>query len=348
MKIDLIHSPIEYFNKKVEAHKPKMEFKGGDYEYWINWEKKFRAKYTELLGKWPEEIEIKPRKEFRKISAGLAEENWIYETEPDCLVRATVLMPEDKEPLGTILCCHGHAYYGRHNAIGFTTLNPVRYLRIIRHNYGFAKKLAQSGFRTVSIDFRGFNERGDGLFPYSRRRDKCNVNHLKSSLLGYNWVTLHLWDLVKTIDFIFQVYNVSQDKMGVTGISLGGTLALYLAALDQRISQAAISSALTSFKQHSYYCSNTCGSQYIPGIYEYGDFSEIAGLIAPRNVLFSNGDKDYGGFNAEIAYQQFEKIKKIFSAAEAENNCKFIAFRGKHSFDYNTISDYFIREWLDK
>lgn len=335
-------SPTNYFNDLANSIKPELHFQGQSKDDWQKWRAVFYKKYLDLLGRWPEKCDLNATKLSCIKKNEIIEETWIFNSESNCKVKASVLIPGNiSDTIPAILCCHGHAYYGRHNVIGMRSINPIRTWRMKRHNYGFAYELAKRGFITIAIDMRGFNERGDGLFPYSLRRDKCNVNHIKASILGYNLVTLHLWDQIRTLDFIEEYLNVNSEKIGVTGISLGGTIGLYLAALDKRISASAIVCALTSFPIHSIQEANSCGSQFIPGIYQYGDLSDIAGLIAPRPVLFASGSDDYGGFYVETAKNSFRETYRIYSAAGFKNRCEHHIFKGRHEFNTKSVISFF-------
>ena len=66
---------------------------------------------------------------------------------------------------------------------------------------------------------------------------------------------------------------------------------MLVSALDERVKVAVVSGAL-NLLQERMTLRHSCGSQIIPGLLRYGDYSEIGSLIAPRRCVWEVGSKD--------------------------------------------------------
>ncbi|HEX4072868.1 MAG TPA: hypothetical protein VHX68_16935, partial [Planctomycetaceae bacterium] len=62
-----------------------------------------------------------------------------------------------------------------------------------------------------------------------------------------------------------------------------------------------------------------CFPNFVPGIYQYGDTPDIAGLIAPRPLHMNFGEHDHGSPIDEVR-RGVEKIAKAYAAKGASEN----------------------------
>jgi hypothetical protein len=74
-----------------------------------------------------------------------------------------------------------------------------------------------------------------------------------------------------------------------------------------------------------------CIDNYVPGILQWAEMSDVAGLIAPRPLFMESGDKD-DIFPIEASRQCFEELKAIYSTFEAGDRVGLEVFAGEHSF----------------
>ena len=61
-----------------------------------------------------------------------------------------------------------------------------------------------------------------------------------------------------------------------------------------------------------------CFPNFVPGLFQYGDTPDIAGLIAPRPLLLNFGETDDGSPIQEVR-QGIETIRRAYQAAHAED-----------------------------
>src|ERR1041385_360733 len=101
------------------------------------------------------------------------------------------------------------------------------------------------------------------------------------------------------------------------GISGGGTVTVFSTALEPRIRAALVSGYLNTFKDSVGSLAH-CIDNYVPGILNYAEMHDIAGLIAPRPLFVESGEKDnISPIKASIAsFNEVQKIYGVFGAAD--------------------------------
>lgn len=112
------------------------------------------------------------------------------------------------------------------------------------------------------------------------------------------------------------------------GISGGGLVAGFAAALDERVKAAVISGYANTFAD-SILTTAHCVDNYVPGIMLDAELPDLLGLIAPRALLIESGDKD-GVFPRNGAVAAYDRLSRIYSAAGAGNRLKADFFAGGH------------------
>ena len=127
------------------------------------------------------------------------------------------------------------------------------------------------------------------------RRDRCNVVGMGWSYLGYTMLGQNIWDGMRALDILAARPEVDPERLGVIGLSYGGTMALHLAINDPRLKAAVVSGYLSTVRGDAITMrgrGNFCLGQHVPGLLRYGDIPEMAGLIAPKPLLIESGQKD--------------------------------------------------------
>ena len=75
------------------------------------------------------------------------------------------------------------------------------------------------------------------------------------------------------------------------GNSGGGMATLHTAAVDERVTVVVPCCAYSNYVS-SFGTLRHCPCNAIPGILGFGEFWDVAGLVAPRHMLTVNGDSD--------------------------------------------------------
>ncbi len=341
------YSMTEYFNRRAAELEPELTFTGRSKADWQRWRKRFRAKMLELLGEWPGQVPPRPEVLYRVDEGDFVREKVVIDTEKHYSVPSYVLVPKDRTlarggRLPAILCLHGHGPFGKEPVAGVRDPNrPEIDANTRAHNYDYGAQMAREGFLVICPDSRAFGELDDG-WTRVEARDKCNVHFIRGSLMGLNLLTLNIWDMMKAIDYLETRKDVDAKRIGAMGLSWGGTRTTWIAALDERVKAADIICYLAQFEHFAVRDASFCGSQFVPGLFRYGDVADIAGLIAPRPLLIESGIYDHC-FPIEPVLRAQEHLRRIYRAAGAADRLAVDTFSGGHQFHGPSAVEFFSR-----
>ncbi len=330
-----------YWNRTMETWEPALAFHGQTQAEWQAWKDKAYPKFVELLGTFPQRVPLNAGVEYAVEDGNLIRERVVLDSEPFMSVPCQVLRRKDMKADGSnpaILCSHGHGPFGKDPVAGMRS-SPQHEQNIQANNYNYGKQMAEAGFLTISPDLRGFGERNDGQDPFPGR-DSCNVNFVKGALLGLWTLTGNIWDMQCCIDYLQTRPEVDPERIGMMGLSQGGTMTTFTTALDTRIKAADIICYVNPWSGFGIRDANFCGSQIVPFIHQYFDTHDIAGLIAPRPLLMEMGIYDTC-FYMEDTVKGLHGVQRIYTAAGAADNLWSDIHPGPHSFGGNVAFDFF-------
>jgi dienelactone hydrolase len=254
--------------------------------------------------------------EYSIVDGDIVRERVVFDSEENMSVPCHVLYPKgmkkDKSA-AAIVCVNGHGPFGKDPVAGIASTGAHR-AEIQQANYDYARQMAQAGFFTIAPDLRGFGERADGGNPFPGR-DACNVNYVKGSLMGRYPLTLNIWDMKCCIDYLETRPEVNPARIGMMGLSQGGTMTTFTTAVEPRIKAADIIAYVNPFAGFGIDRANFCGSQVVPHLYQYLDTHDVAGLIAPRPLLIEMGIYDNCFFFQDLT-QGYTGVERIYEAAK--------------------------------
>jgi len=330
-----------YWEKVTENWEPLLSCKSNNQEEWEQWKSQAMEKLLELLGDFPKKVPLNAEVEYSVEDGDLIRERVVFDSEAFMSVPCQVLRPKHMKADGTnaaILCSHGHGRYGKDPVSGLVTGEGVQQ-DINQMNYNYGEQMARAGFVTISPDLRIFGERSDGFDPFPGR-DKCNVNFVKGALLGLWTLTLNIWDMKCCIDYLETRAEVNPNRIGMMGLSQGGTMTTFTTAVEPRIKAADIIDYVNPWREFGIKRANFCGSQIVPSIYHYFDTDDIAGLIAPRPLLLEMGIYD-DCFYLQDLMKGYEGVKRIYEAAGVSELLWTDIHQGPHAFGGNQAFAFF-------
>jgi fermentation-respiration switch protein FrsA (DUF1100 family) len=176
-------------------------------------------------------------------------------------------------------------------------------------------------------------------------QSSCRAVAANALLLGRTLLGLRVWDVLRLIDYIRMRPEPLADPIGCAGLSGGGMVALFSAALDQRIACAVVSGYFNTFRD-SIMAIDHCLCNYVPGILQYAEMADIAGLIAPRPLLIESGARD-PIFPAEATRRALEELRRVYVAFGAPERLDADFFEGEHRWSGAKAYDWLGR-WLSK
>jgi cephalosporin-C deacetylase-like acetyl esterase len=236
-------------------------------------------------------------------------EKLYYESLPGLYVRANLYIPDNqKGQMPAILYVCGHS--------------PTQKV----HYQAHPRKFASLGFVCLIIETIQFGEvQGHHWGPYSE-------GWFNWYSRGYNPAGVEVWNGIRGLDLLASRPEVDPDKLGVTGISGGGSQSWYIAALDPRIKAVAPVCGASTLKAQvtSRTLDGHCDCMMPINTYRQ-DFMDIGALIAPRPLLICEADRD--GLNTIESVRELHKhILKIYNLYKATDNIDLVETPGGHSY----------------
>jgi Acetyl xylan esterase (AXE1) len=235
-----------------------------------------------------------------------------FASTPGRRIKAVVTVPRTGQaPYPAVVSIHGHG------GSRFVVHDRTSVYK------GFAAELAGRGYVTIAVDV------GQHVVYETGR-----------TLAGER-----LHDLMRAVDYLWAMKEVDRSRIGCAGLSLGGEMSMWLAAMDPRIAACVSSGFLTSMDQMEY---DHCMCWKFDGLRELVDFADIFGMIAPRPLQCQNGLKEAPFmFVVPLARQAMAEIRPIYADLGRPGNVELAIHRGEHEVDLPSLVAFF-DTWLTK
>ncbi|HLH40697.1 MAG TPA: alpha/beta hydrolase family protein [Bryobacteraceae bacterium] len=331
-KIDpKLFDPVQWTLDRRDSAPLKLTFRARTRKEAVAWQKTLRAKIIQLVGGFPEARgELRSRVLEKREFPGYIREKFVFESRPGAAVLGYLILPGNAGgPLPAAICIPGHGR-GVDDIVGIDEHGRDRLTRG-PYQYDFALQAAEHGMAAVAIEPMAFGCRRDrktkakGPAAYA-----CQPVAGSALLLGETMIGWRVFDVMRTIDWIATRPELDARRVGIIGISGGGTCALFSAALDARIRAALVSGYLNTFRA-SIMSMSHCIDNYIPGILNWAEMYDVAGLIAPRALFSEGGDRD-PIFPVEATRESFMRVKKVYEVFGAGGAAEQEIFSGVHEF----------------
>jgi dienelactone hydrolase len=299
------------------------------------WIIRVRGRLETLLEPWPRPVPLNLEVTESVETPAYRRDLVVFDSEADMSVPAYLLTPHDRrDPGPAVLAIHGHGP-GKSQAVGLESTDMP--------NADYAHRLAEKGYVVLAPDLRCFGERLD-YNPDDHYA--CDTNLVHAYMTGVSPLTENLFDLRRSIDVLEQNELVDPARIGVVGLSLGGTCTLFLSAIDKRVAAAVVSGYFSSFAESHKMPWNMCGSQVLPGMLGQIEHVDIAALIAPRPVMFESGTEDML-FPVATASEGVGQLRRIYAHLGNPDGVEHDVFEGDHQ--WHGVDAYrFLDRWLKK
>ena len=235
------------------------------------------------------------------------------QTERDVWVRFWILRPDGAGPFPLALTPHGHENGDEYAGVWDTVETREK---IDRTDQDVAVQAAKRGFLTVAPATRGM---GNNTSSWRIRdiagkvgRD-CRCHAWQVILAGRTLIGERVWDLMRLIDWAHALPEVAGGSVLMLGNSGGGMATLHAAACDERIGVAVPCCAFNNYiSPHG--TMRHCPCNVVPGMLTFGEYWDVAGLIAPRRLLTVNGLHDTLHPVAEVDHA-VSRLRAIYGVA---------------------------------
>ena len=236
------------------------------------WMERRRARLAELLGPEPEAVPLNLETLESVACDGYRRDKVVFDTEDTMSVPAYLLVPDgrqDQAPGAAVLACHGHGP-GKGQVVGLEHTNMP--------NADYGLQLARRGYVVLVPDLRCFGERLDWN---PEDHYACDTNLVHAAMAGWNPLAQNIWDLRRSLDVLAQHPLVDPERLGMVGISYGGTVTLFTAAVDTRVAASVVSGYFSSWAVSHKMPWNMCGSQIMFGMLGRLEHEDLGALVAP-------------------------------------------------------------------
>lgn len=301
---------------------------------------------------------------------------------PAYRIPARVLVPRSagnaRRPAVLALHCHSGRYTWGHEKILSSPGEPAFLAEFRRGTYGrpWAEELALRGYVVVAIDAFYFGERRlrvedlepARVFPEVREAFEqvrarpahsaewdAAVNrvcgfyeHLTAKAIaatGATWPGIHVWDEMRTVDYLVGRPDVDPARIGCVGLSGGGFRTAMAIAADPRIRAACVTGWMTEFAHQLRNHLRHTWMVFTPGLHGALDLPDAAALHAPGALLVQQCRRDtlypLAGMQAAV-----DKLARIYAKAGLAERFRGTFYDDTHSFRPAMQEEAFA--WLDR
>ncbi len=306
---------------------------------WPKQRKGIQDALRKLLGKLPKQrVDLQLKVIDEQDFPGYTRRRVNYFVDEWERVTAWVFVPEYAEDAPALLCCHSEVPQGKDESAGLEG----------DKNLALAKHYAELGFITIAPDTITAGER---IVPGRSAYDTSVFykEHSKASALGRMFT-----DHQHAIDALAETSHVDDERIGVIGHGLGGTNALILAALDDRIRTCVASCGFTRFAEDPGVDRwvKDDGFSALPQLQkgiEDGEFpidwEQVIALAAPTPMLLItalNDERFANTASCDAAVASAQPIYRSLAAGRAINN---VTHKKGRTFPREALTH--ADEWLD-
>jgi dienelactone hydrolase len=323
--------PVLYTRTLYESAPLRLTFRAQTRKQAGAWQKRLRTKLTKLIGGFPaQRTALQPQTIETRDFPGYRREKFVFESRPGLYVLGYLLTPRDAAPpYPAMICVPGHGR-GVDDIVGIDAQGRDRADKP-GYQHDFAIQVVEHGMAAVAIEPLGFGCRRD---PVTRQKGAeataCQPSAGAALLLGQTMIGWRVYDVMRAIDWIETREELDARRVGCMGISGGGEVTTFAAALEPRIRAAMISGYLNTFRDSILSLSH-CIDNYVPGILNWAEMYDVAGLIAPRPLFVESGTQDEF-FPVEASRAGFARVRKVYEVFGAGDLCQQEVFNDIHSF----------------
>ena len=271
--------------------------------------KKIRATVWELIGGQFEKTPLKPKIVGTIDRGAYRIKKVIFESRPEVFVTANLYIPSrHHSPYPGIILPLGHA---------------IEEGKSHRSYQYVAQTLARIGYVVLAFDPFGQGERLQYLDPRTGKQLRVmGGEHSEAGrpmlLFGSQFEQYRSWDCIRAVDYLLSRPEVDPERIGCTGQSGGGTMTMWMTALEPRIKVAVVSDGNSE---------NLAGPSYVPpggvadaeqdivgSLPEGIDRGDLLLAFAPKPLLILYSRVD-SGFTYSPTY--VKGTKEVYREAQA-------------------------------
>ena len=299
-------------------------------------QQRLSAKMVEMIGGLPERTPLNPVVTGTVKRRGYRVEKVLFESRPRFFVTGHVYVPEGvgrRAPFPAVLVPCGHSLSGKNSEC-----------------YGNAGAMgALNGFVTLVYDPIDQGERHQRNLDEEKWVPGVEHNRVgwRCQILGWGAAQLHIWDGMRALDYLASRKDVDAERIGVTGMSGGGTLTSYLMALDPRVRSGCPAGYVTSLRDLCTFRGPQDHEQDVQGMLTFG-LNQLGYVLmrAPQPELLGFSHNDF--FPIIGSLETLSNGRRVYGTFGAEERLQCISEDGEHHWYIGTRTAQFdwLRRWL--
>jgi dienelactone hydrolase len=332
----------------VRNWRPSCAFDGKTRHDYLEWRRRFLRHYRRSLGPWPAKVPLRLATVERVRRPDHVRERVLFDSCRGVTVPAYVLTPtKGSGRLPALVACHGHGA-GKDDVVGVTREkgNKARVATVNRLSYEYGLEAVRRGYVVIAPDWCPFGERLPPAWWNRPGRDPCNITDLAWQYFGRPLLTQSIWDGMRAVDVLLRHPRVDPRRLGVIGLSQGGTMTTHLLINDPRLRVGVVSGYVSTVRGDALGergKGNTCGAQHVPGLLRYGDIPDMLGLAAPKPLLCEMGKKETCFHYPDMA-KAYAHLARIYAAAGASERLGKDVHPNDHRWSGRKAWDW-LRRW---
>jgi len=325
---------IQYLNRLYHDSKKRFACHANTPEEVSVWQKKARPALRRLIG--IEQIQQDQNAHQVTVDLGNPDDLGDYtrqlgvlHSEPHVKVPFWFLKPKDGESFPLGIFPHGHSKRGFDTHVGIYHDEQTR-LKIEKEERDVAVQAVKRGFVAIAPTTRGFEPAAVPDINGRHGDRDCRSQLIHCLLAGRTPIGERVWDMERLIDWASELPYVDSENVLMMGNSGGGVVTTYAAACDTRITVAVPSCSFCTFVGQNGLIHH-CDCNAVPGILEFGEFFDVAGLVAPRHLCIVNGKHD-SLFPLHEVDRGVEGVRRIYASAGVPERFVHHYGEGGHRF----------------
>jgi len=338
--------PNQMFVEMALRHQPQFRFNGRTKADFDAWRAKARPAVLACLGDIPQAVPPNPELIVEWTERGLRMQRWVIDVHPSLAATVLVNIPGDLKPgekRPAILCWHGHGRFGKDPVMGDRRA-PELVNDIQRMNYDYGFQMAKAGFVTYALDWIGVGEHDPARKPNNSNvrlgQDWCHLLYLHATMFGTTSIAINVQLGRMATDFVCTLPEIDGARLGVMGLSGGGTATTWSYLCDERFRAAEIICYCDQWAAFGMRDVNYCGMQVAPGLYKLVDLPDLQGLLAPKPLLMDIGLRDQC-FLIDTALPAYRQVEHIYQAASAADKLELDLHPNDHGWGGNKSMAFF-------
>ncbi|MHC4476685.1 MAG: alpha/beta hydrolase family protein [Planctomycetota bacterium] len=333
--------------KRYDPKSAKYAFGANSIRQAKRWQRQVRRALNELVG-FQGEPKVDPQAQLLEQvdKANYVRQKWLIATTRYSVMPVHILLPKElPRPLPVVIALHGHGY-GAKSIVGIGKDGTERD-EPEGYQKDFAVALCRRGFAVAAPEISCFGERTTDFLHLDKKLGQgapstCKHTAALASHLGGSALGLRVLDTKRLIDYLESRDELDTSRLGMMGISGGGMLTFFTTALDERIKACVISGYFCTFRDSILGVSH-CTCNYVHGLGQFGEMSDIVGLIAPRPMLVEAGSLD-PIFPIMSVKASIRRARQVYNVFGTENEIEADYFKGKHQISGKMAYDFLMQK----